>query len=75
MNQTNSYQSNDHSIGWGDFSESPEADYLRFIEDKNLTISINYLAHNEDTVRITFEETGIDGLSDEGKEIYLNDED
>ena len=40
------------------FSERPEANFMRFIEDKELTKSFNYYSHIGDTVTVSINGTG-----------------
>jgi len=63
----------DSKTGWGSFSQRHESDYLRFIEDKDLSMSLNYFSHVEDTVRVGIVEKGLEALTDEAREIYEND--
>jgi hypothetical protein len=44
--------------GWGSFSQRPEANYMRFHEDKLLTKSYNYYSHIGDTVTVSINGTG-----------------
>ena len=36
-----------NTVGWGPFSKTDNADYMRFVEDKEMTISYNYFIHAE----------------------------
>ena len=36
-----------NTVGWGPFSKTDNADYMRFVEDKEMTMSYNYFIHAE----------------------------
>lgn len=59
--------------GWGSFSQRPESNYLRAIEDSDLMLSLNYYSHIEDTVRVAMPEHGMDALTPEARDIYEKD--
>lgn len=58
------------NIGWGPFSQSKHAAYMRFVQDKELTVSINYWSGIAVTSNIKVDGSGLDGLSDYGKDVY-----
>lgn len=59
-------------VGWKWFSFSAEASYMKFIEDKDYTLSLNYYQSVEDSVSVQLKGVGLDGLTSVGQNFYRN---
>ncbi len=59
--------------GFGMFSASAEASYLKEIEDKDYSFSVNYLGYVEGTVSLQFKGAGLNALTSVGQDFYQND--
>lgn len=58
----------------GMFSANAEANYLRSVEDKDYTLSLNYYQYISDVVHVQLKGTGIAGaLNLSGRNIYITD--
>ena len=58
------------TVGIGEFSASAEASYLHSIEDKNYSLSLNYLEYSDAKVAIGIKGQGIGALNSQGKLAY-----
>lgn len=58
--------------GFGMFSASAEANYLRSIEDKDYSLSLNYYTYFQNIAYIQIAGFGLEALSVSGKSIYDN---
>lgn len=56
--------------GFGMFSASAKADYLKSIEENSLTVSLNYLNTMQQKVYLSMSGYGIEALTDEAKLAY-----
>ncbi len=61
----------DSGFGFGPFSLHADASYMRQIEDKDYSLSLNYFSHSSGTVRVQVG-IGEDALTDAGKQEYTN---
>jgi hypothetical protein len=56
----------------GLFSNNPQDRYFRSIKDTSTSLSFNYYQYAANTVRMQPRDIGLNGLTDRGRDIYLN---
>jgi hypothetical protein len=61
------------SGGIGAFSASAEASYLRDVEDKTYSLSVNYVGYADATASVQLQGAGLNALSVSGQDFYKND--
>ena len=54
------------------FSFEPSGDYIRYMQDTPMSLSINYFKQVYDVVNVTVTGGGVDALTDKGNSVYVN---
>eukprot|EP01059_Diplonema_ambulator_P019835 TRINITY_DN334_c0_g1_i1.p1 TRINITY_DN334_c0_g1~~TRINITY_DN334_c0_g1_i1.p1 ORF type:complete len:522 (+),score=197.19 TRINITY_DN334_c0_g1_i1:45-1610(+) len=62
----------DVGAGVGMFSVDAEASYLKAVEDKEYSLSLNYYQYSSASVGVQLNGTGLDGLTAFGAQMYAN---